>query len=214
MHTTPIKDIQQAAFDAMVRKVGKDDLYWVQCLFEHHLASKARFDVQEGILEKRYTDSTQTVQHILHERGVYDYQFPGILAQLFSTKIPEDQSLFLLGPQINEKSPLEIICVTPKICSRDYEEFVVLKGVDEIASETMKGKHKSVTGELKVPQTNWARYPRIMKKSFGPTVEPSADFTKDIQDLMTCTGFYQQFQAYQTQKDESFRRTAEKIIGY
>lgn len=209
MEKVSIKRIKKAMFDEMSKEVGTSDLYWIECLFDYGLGDN--LGIKDGILELE-NDKTRPVEDKIHKRGFYNYGFPEPKAQLFSPNVPEDYLIFVLGPQHYKKSSLEILCVAPLLNGRDQEELSVLSELDEKVRERMKGKHVSVKGKLIVPEKDWERYARVMEKSFGPIVQPSANFRNDIQDLVICARIYQGFERYQEQRDDTAIARAAKII--
>jgi len=162
MRTIKLEIIKEAMFEAMSEKTGKSDLYWIDCLFNHELTN---LKIQSGELHTA----------ALTEKEIYTHSYDLPKAQLFSPEIPEDYSLFVLGPEKYKKDSLKILCATPIINSRDHHEYAVLSEIEEHLQEMMLGKHKSVKGKLYIPRKeDWKRNVRVLEKSFPGTISLDA----------------------------------------
>ncbi len=206
---TDLKIIEEAMYDSMAGFYGRNNLSWINCLFNYEL--KEQLDIEKGMIHHYHGHGIDEVEKLLHQNGIYGcYGDPKAL--LYTKKLPKGFSLFIIGPGYNNQG-LEIVCSSPKINLRDFEEASVIQEINSKTEELIRGKHKNIEGKINLigPPVKPLEGV-ILYKLLKMPVEPGFLFRKDIEDIQTFAQIYNNFFEYQKQRDESFKNAAEKIV--
>lgn len=204
-----LKVIKESICNSMTNFYGRDDLSWIDCLFDYEL--KDSLDVKKGMVHHSHSRGPDEVGELLNMNGVYGaYGDPKAI--LYTKKLPKGFNLFIVGPEYNNKN-LEIICSSPKMDIRDFEEENVIEEINSKVEKLIGGKHKNVKGKINLvgPPINQLEGVTLYK-TWEMLVEPSFLFREDIEDIRIFTQIYNNFFNYQEKRDKSFKNTAEKIV--
>jgi len=171
--------IEQFFFDPMSKFHGKEDLSWIACLFAE---LKNALKVEKGMVHcHRY--GINEVQSHLERCGIYG-QFGRPHAQLYTQELPKGFDLFMTGPECNDKN-LRIMCSSPKLDLRDFEESSVVNEIASEIEELVKAKHENVEAELykKESRLKPGVDRVVLYKTWKMPVELPFLFEKDVRDI-------------------------------
>jgi len=201
--------VKESIYESMTDFYGEQDLSWIDCLFDYEL--RTNLGIKKGMIHHSHCQGLDEVEDCLHQNGVYGiYGDPK--AVLYTEKISKGFNLFIIGPEYNNQN-LEIVCSSPKINLRDFEEESVIEKINSKVEGLIKGKHKNVEGKINLigPPIKPLEGVTLYKKWKMP-IEPSFSFREDILDIQTFAQIYNTFFNYQKERDKSFKNTAEKIV--
>ncbi len=205
-----INSIGEVFFDSMNKFYGQNELSWINCLFEYNL--KGELNIKKGMIHYFHGLGIDKVQSCLNGKGVYG-TYGNPKAVFYTKKLQEEFNLFMIGPEHNNKT-LSIVCSSPKISLRDFEEEVVMGEINSNIEKLIQGKHKNVKGKIKLDGPPTRPLERvILYKTWEMPVNPCFHFREDIEDIKTFSQIYTAFFNYQLKRDEGFGNFAKQIIG-
>jgi len=204
-----VKIIEESFFDSMSGFYGKNDLSWIGCLFRE---LRNNLNIEKGMIHYYHGRGTDKVEDHLTQSGIYG-QYGNPKAFLYTKELPKGFNLFMTGPGYNDKN-LRIICSSPQINIRDFEEWSIVDETTSKIEELVKGKHENVGGILyKNKPGIETRFDRvILYKTWKMPVKPCFSFREDIGDIQIFAQIYDNFFNYQIERDESFKNTSTKIV--